>query len=216
MEFKKIEFIKKTLEYGDVYSFYFKNNGIQFTPGQFCHLLVENGENREVRDMSFASLPNDDFLMFTMHVNSESYFKNHLMNLKKGDMISLFKIVGKLNVDSTSNKRSVFISGGVGITPFRSIIKSGILSKENIEIVQVQRGNHLYKDELRPLVDYYHEVTPTSFNEAIKEVINSNTNNNFYICGSKRFIDGVKDILKIFDINESQIQIEGFYKEKKQ
>lgn len=215
MEFKKIEFIEKKLEYGDVYSFYFKNNGIKFIPGQFCHLLVEDGEKREVRDMSFASLPEDDFLMFTMHVDSGSFFKNSLMNLKKGDMISLFKIVGKLSINPTSNKKNIFISGGVGITPFRSIVKSSILQKENMEIVQVQREKHLYKDDLSPLVNNYHEVTPFSFTESIKEIISSNINNNFYICGSKRFIEGVEDILNIFDINESQIQIEGFFKEKK-
>ena len=84
-----------------------------------------------------------------------------------------------------------------------------------MEIVQVQREKHLYKDDLSPLVNNYHEVTPFSFTESIKEIISSNINNNFYICGSKRFIEGVEDILNIFDINESQIQIEGFFKEKK-
>ena len=47
MVVKKIEFIKKINEYGDVYSFYFKRDGLDFEAGQFCHLLVEDGKQRE-------------------------------------------------------------------------------------------------------------------------------------------------------------------------
>ena len=215
MEFTKIEFIKKINEYGDVYSFYFKNNGINFEAGQFCHLLIEDGEQREVRDMSFASIPTDDFLMFTMHVGSETFFKTSLMNLKEGDTITLFKIKGKLQIDPSSLQKHIFISGGVGLTPFRSIVKSNLLTKENMEILQVQRANHLYKDELQPLVNKYHSVTPDYFEESIKDIIVSNQSANFYICGSKRFIEGTREIFNNLNIQENQIQIEGFYKEKK-
>lgn len=215
MEFKKIEFIKKINEYGDVYSFYFKNNGIIFEPGQFCHLLIEDGEQREVRDMSFASSPTDDFLMFTMHVDSATFFKKTLMNLKEGDTISLFKIVGKLKIDELSRNKHIFVSGGVGLTPFRSIVKSKILPKEKMEILQIQRGNHLFKEELQSLVNEYHAIVPDYFSESIENVILKNSNANFYICGSKRFIEGALEIFKMLNINENQIQIEGFYKDKK-
>ena len=215
MEFKKIEFIKKIIEYGDVYSFYFKNKDILFEPGQFCHLLVENGEQNEVRDMSFASAPSDDFLMFTMHVDSGTFFKKTLMKLKEGDSISLFKIVGKLKINELSFNKHIFISGGVGLTPFRSIVRSKILPKEKMEILQIQRGNHLFKEDLQSLVDKYHAITPEYFEENIQSIISKNTNANFYLCGSKRFMEGALEIFKKLNINENQIQIEGFYKDKK-
>lgn len=215
MEFKKIEFIKKINEYGDVYSFYFKNNGIIFEAGQFCHLLIEEGDQREVRDMSFASIPSDDFLMFTMHVDSGSFFKKSLMNLNEGDTISLFKIVGKLKINTSSFQKHIFISGGVGLTPFRSIIKSNLLPKKDMEVLQVQRENHLYKNELEPLVNKYHAIAPDNFENSIKNIITSNPSANFYICGSKRFIEGVTKITNDLSVVETQIQIEGFYKDKK-
>jgi len=214
MEFKKIEFIKKINEYDDVYSFYFKNEGINFEPGQFCHLLVEEGETREVRDMSFASLPTDNYLMFTMHVDSNTFFKNHMMNLKEGDTISLFKIVGKLKVDNTSNNKHIFISGGVGLTPYRSIVKANILPKESMEILQVQRGEYLFKEELEKLVNAYHSINPNSFHDSIEKVIDTNREANFYLCGSKRFIEGMNEIFEKLAIGENQIQIESFYKDK--
>ncbi len=214
MVVKKIEFIKKINEYGDVYSFYFKRDGLDFEAGQFCHLLVEDGKQREVRDMSFASTPQEDFLVFTMHVDSGTFFKTKLMSLTAGDEITLFKIVGKLKIDKEKKGKHIFLSGGVGLTPFRSIIKNGELEKEQIEVIQIQRGNYLYKEELENLVNKYHSLTPEEFEIGITEIIEKNRESNFYICGSKRFVEGVDKIFKKLDINEENIQVEGFYKDK--
>jgi len=213
MEFKKIEFIKKVHEYAGVYSFYFKNEGINFEPGQSCHLLVEEGETREGRVMTFASLPTDDYLMFTMHIDSGTFFKNHMMNLKEGDTVNLFKIVGKLKVDNTSDNKHIFISGGIGLIPYRSIVKASVVPKEKMEILQIQRGEYLFKEELEKLVNSYHSINPSEFHNSIEKVIDTNREANFYLCGSKRFIEGAIEIFKDLNVNENQIQIEGFYKD---
>ena len=214
MEFKKIKFLSKQNEYDDVYTFFFDKKDVAYEAGQYAHLLIE-GETREVRELSFASAPSEDNLMLTMHVGSNTEFKNKMSKLSEGDEVSLFKIKGKLEFPQVNEKSYVFLSGGVGITPFRSILKENKEKDLRIDLVQVQRGDFLFKNELESLVNNYYSVSPENFDDEITNIIEKNRSSLFYICGSKRFVDGISNLMEKNMIDKDRIQIESFTKEKK-
>lgn len=214
MEFKKIKFLSKQNEYDDVYTFFFDKKDVVYEAGQYAHLLIE-GETREVRELSFASAPSEDNLMLTMHVGSNTEFKNKMSKLSEGDEVSLFKIKGKLEFPQVNEKSYVFLSGGVGITPFRSILKENKEKDLKIDLVQVQRGDFLFKNELESLVNNYYSVSPENFDDEITNIIEKNKSSLFYICGSKRFVDGISNLMEKNMIDKDRIQIESFTKEKK-
>jgi ferredoxin-NADP reductase len=214
MEFKKIKFLSKQNEYDDVYTFFFDKKDVAYEAGQYAHLLIE-GETREVRELSFASAPNEDNLMLTMHVGSNTEFKNKMSKLSEGDEVSLFKIKGKLEFPQVNEKSYVFLSGGVGITPFRSILKENKEKDLRIDLVQVQRGDFLFKNELESLVNNYYSISPENFDDEITNIIEKNRSSLFYICGSKRFVDGISNLMEKNMIDKDRIQIESFTKEKK-
>ena len=214
MEFKKIKFLSKQNEYDDVYTFFFDKKDVAYEAGQYAHLLIE-GETREVRELSFASAPSEDNLMLTMHVGSNTEFKNKMSKLSEGDEVSLFKIKGKLEFPQVNEKSYVFLSGGVGITPFRSILKENKEKDLRIDLVQVQRGDFLFKNELESLVNNYYSVSPENFDDEITNIIEKNKSSLFYICGSKRFVDGISNLMEKNMIDKDRIQIESFTKEKK-
>lgn len=214
MEFKKIKFLSKQNEYDDVYTFFFDKKDVAYEAGQYAHLLIE-GETREVRELSFASAPSEDNLMLTMHVGSNTEFKNKMSKLSEGDEVSLFKIKGKLEFPQVNEKSYVFLSGGVGITPFRSILKENKEKDLKIDLVQVQRGDFLFKNELESLVNNYYSISPENFDDEITNIIEKNRSSLFYICGSKRFVDGISNLMEKNMIDKDRIQIESFTKEKK-
>lgn len=214
MEFKKIKFLSKQNEYDDVYTFFFDKKDVAYEAGQYAHLLIE-GETREVRELSFASAPSEDNLMLTMHVGSNTEFKNKMSKLSEGDEVSLFKIKGKLEFPQVNEKSYVFLSGGVGITPFRSILKENKEKDLKIDLVQVQRGDFLFKNELENLVNNYYSVSPENFDDEITDIIKKNKLSLFYICGSKRFVEGISNLMEKNMVDKDRIQIESFTKEKK-
>lgn len=165
--------------------------------------------------MSFSSSPDEDTLRFTMHVGSSTPFKQAIENLQTGDSVSLFKIKGAFVLPQIYDKPLVFIAGGVGMTPFRSLILES-KGRYNIDLFQVQRGdNFLFREELEPLVSTYYPIQPEDLVPSLEKLINAKTDALFYVCGSQRFLDGVLSQLHQSNIPESQILVEKFFKQRK-
>ena len=164
--------------------------------------------------MSFSSAPEEDTLRFTMHVGSDTTFKHTIHSLQPNDSITLFKIKGSFLLPSTTEKSLVFIAGGVGMTPFRSLILQS-KGRYEINLLQVQRGeNFLFRNELESLVNSYYPTQPEDLSSTLQNLIATKSNSLFYVCGSKRFIDGVLEQLSQANIPESQILVEKFFKQK--
>jgi ferredoxin-NADP reductase len=117
-------------EYGDVYSFVLKGDDkTEFVAGQYTHLIAPGAirDHNHVRHMSFANAPHEDFTIFSMDVSSGSRFKRRFSRASVGDRVKLFKIKGAFVFDPARNigqpeQPVLFIAGGIGITPIRSLI----------------------------------------------------------------------------------------------
>lgn len=209
----KVPLTKKVHEYDDVYSFYFDATGVTYEAGQYTHIKVGEGPDifGTIREMSFASAPGDPELIFSMHIGSDSRFKKKMNSLQPGDTISLFGTGGHIKLPESKTGNLVFIAGGVGMTPFRSMIleahKSG---SYDMSLVQVQRGDFLYRKELEPLVANYNAVQPDVFVDTVMRVAGENSGATFYVCGSGRLIGSVTEALARAGIAKEKIQIEKY------
>ncbi len=102
-----------------------------FKPGQYLewtlpHKNTDNRGNR--RYFTIASSPTEpDFhLGVRIQQNDSSSFKKALLSMKKGDSISVSQLSGDFTLPAKSQKsgqKIVLIAGGIGITPFRSMIQ---------------------------------------------------------------------------------------------
>ncbi|MCA9348076.1 FAD-dependent oxidoreductase [Candidatus Saccharibacteria bacterium] len=214
MKFDSIQYISKRHEYDDVYSYFFDKGNIQYQAGQCTHLLLGKMPlNAVVREMSFASAPSEDTIRFTMHIGSKSNFKSKIDSLKSGDNIKIFKIKGSFALPDNSNRPIVMLAGGVGMTPIRSILTQ--LPQDhpyNITLGQVQRGDFLFADEVNQKVSSHLQIDPSGFTSAITDIIRSNPNAIYYICGSDRFTQGALELLNQNSIDSHDIKIESFSK----
>lgn len=210
----KITFTKKVHEYDDVYSFFFDAAGVTYKAGQYTHLKVGGRLDflGSIREMSFASAPGDPELMFSMHVGSNSKFKKEMRALQPDDTISLFGTGAHVKLPERGTGSLVFIAGGVGMTPFRSmILEAHKTGNHQMALVQVQRGDFLYRKELEPLVSDYNAVRPEAFADAVKTVARGRSDDAiFYVCGSKRLIASVVEALTKAGIEKDKIRIESY------
>lgn len=98
-----------------------KPEDYHFKAGQYLRLTLDTREGKQTKSFSHASAPSDAFLSIGTRL-SGSAFKDALAALKPGDYVSINGPYGAL-VLSPDTPQVVFLAGGVGITPCRSMIR---------------------------------------------------------------------------------------------
>ncbi len=95
---------------------------IAFQPGQYAAINFEKrGKKSAVRCFSIVSSPTDqDELQFSMRVRGR--FTTKLSKLEEGTMVNVRGPFGGFIYDVNRDKEAIFIAGGIGITPFLSMM----------------------------------------------------------------------------------------------
>lgn len=93
--------------------------GFDFKAGQAVQLSLENGEQRL---FSLASAPFEDHLLVATRMRADSAFKSALAALPAGTKVRLEGPTGDFTLHEDA-RPALFIAGGIGITPFRSMLR---------------------------------------------------------------------------------------------
>src|SRR3989344_2458531 len=97
---------------------------IKYKPGQWVDVrLMDNGRWTMKHNFSLSSSPTEDFLQFTTKYRRESEYKKALWSKRAGDAVEIRGPFGEFVLDTSDRRPRMFIAGGIGITPFRSMIK---------------------------------------------------------------------------------------------
>ena len=110
------------------YDFIFApNRKVAFAPGQYMEWTLGHEEpdsrgNR--RYFTMASAPTEPDLRLGVRFNDpSSTYKQAMLELDRGDEIIAGQLSGDFTLPKNPNQPLVFIAGGIGITPYRSMIK---------------------------------------------------------------------------------------------
>lgn len=124
----------------NVYEFVFvKNNAFSYLPGQYLewtvpHTHVDLRGNR--RYFTIASSPTENTIKLGVKISEKgSSFKKALVNLPTSTTVIGGQLAGDFVLPENKSKKLVFIAGGIGITPFRSMIQYLIDTNEKRDIV---------------------------------------------------------------------------------
>jgi ferredoxin-NADP reductase len=103
-----------------------KPPGFDFKPGQSVDVTLlnppETDSEGNVRTFSIASAPFEDQLMFATRMR-DTAFKRSLKKMPLGTVVNMDSAMGSFTLHKNSAKPAVFLAGGIGITPFSSILR---------------------------------------------------------------------------------------------
>ncbi|MGC2504464.1 MAG: FAD-dependent oxidoreductase, partial [Silvibacterium sp.] len=102
-----------------------KPAGFVFTPGQFIDIDLLNPAETDTagntRGFSISSAPYEDTIMVTTRLR-DTAFKRVLKTMPLGTEVKIEGPFGNLRLHNTAKRAAVFLAGGIGITPFHSIL----------------------------------------------------------------------------------------------
>ena len=126
---------------------------LNYTAGQFAFFdigEVYNDPKGPIRHFTISSSPTEDFIMFSTKIRDSPY-KKRLSNLEEGTKVKVRGPEGQFVLHQDYSKSAVFLSGGIGVTPFRSMIKYATDKQLPLKIVMFDsnrnRENTLFKQE---------------------------------------------------------------------
>lgn len=114
------------LETTDIQTFFLEpQTPFAYKPGQHLNMLLSidhPDERGRVRPFSLSSSPTEKLLSITTK-RGPSSFKQKLFTLPVGSVVDIAGPAGKFVLLEKDKRLHVMIAGGIGITPFRSMIK---------------------------------------------------------------------------------------------
>ena len=194
-----------------------KPEGLDFTPGQAVDISInKKGWENEIRLFTFTSLPDDDYLQFTIKTYpSHRGVTNELLQLRKNDELILGEVFGAIEYKG----EGYFIAGGAGITPFVSIFRylrsKNSVGDNKLIYANKTRDDIILKYEFHYFLEnnfinilseetaagYAHGFITGNF---LKEHI-SDFNRYIYLCGPPPMMDTVEKILSDLNVDERLI-----------
>ncbi len=130
------------------YDFVFRSDRrLTFRPGQYLDwtLSVPRSDSRgNRRPFTLASAPTETEVRFgAKFYDYPSAFKRSLAVMRPGDIIYASQLAGTFTLPRDPNKKLAFIAGGIGVTPFRSMIQELINRQEKRPIVMLYGNNRM-------------------------------------------------------------------------
>lgn len=231
-EYFYLKFIKKKQISKDVSAFYFSRvrlgstDKLNFLAGQYVdmYLPVANEKGRgNSRMFTISSSPLEKDHIFIATKKGKSLFKKSLFKLVPQTLVKFYGPSGGLIIDEnppTGGKPSyVFLALGIGITPFRSIIK--YISQKNLKIPITliasfsKKEDFLFYDELmdisksNPNIKIIYTLEKIT-DKLIKKYIKNIKTSLYFIVGSPQAVLELEDIVSIMGVPSEKIFIEDF------
>ena len=154
----RLKFQKKVALGADTYDYSFlPDQKLRYSPGQYLEWTLsyphpDSRGNR--RYFTVASSPTEKELKLGVKISSQqsSGFKKSLLAMNKGDEIFASQLAGDFVLPQDKNVKLAFVAGGIGITPFRSMIRYLMDNNQRRDIVlfytAATADGFVYKDLL--------------------------------------------------------------------
>ncbi|WP_046757517.1 ferredoxin reductase family protein [Kordia jejudonensis] len=97
-------------------------NSLSYKAGQFAFFTFPSISKKEQHPFTLSSHPHDENLVITVK-NLGDYTKKMISQLNIGDSVLVEGAYGKFSSAYSKEKEQIWIAGGIGITPFLSLIK---------------------------------------------------------------------------------------------
>ncbi|OGF65935.1 hypothetical protein A3I27_01730 [Candidatus Giovannonibacteria bacterium RIFCSPLOWO2_02_FULL_43_11b] len=204
----------------DTMAFVFQTSSdFTFRAGQYVEVFLENAH----RDFSIASSPQDKGILMVATRMAGSAFKRSLAEVPLSTKAIIEGTFGDFTLHENKDKKAVFIAGGIGITPVRSIIKDATERKlaHKMTLIYSNR-NPEGATFLQDLMDWEHEnpnfklcsrMTDKEGHvdaDFVAKSAGDLANTTFYVVGSPGMVGAMTKILEDLKISRDDMRFEEF------
>ena len=209
---------------------------LHFRAGQYVEITVIEPGKRDIggnsRTFSIASAPFEDKLTFVMRL-SNSAFKEELRSLRIGSPIQISGAAGSFLLHQDPKRAAVFLVGGVGLAPSRSILRQAVHDRIQRDIFLFYSNRRpedaLYLGELSQLEKVhanFHLIATMTRMAGSKSAWNGETGPInpamlrhfltevkapvYYVTGPSRVVTGMISALTALDVGEADVRVEDF------
>lgn len=221
----KLKLTARKAESPGVESFIFKPaEPLVWKAGQFLHYVLNHAptdDRGSDRWFTIASAPYERHVMITTRfaTKESSTFKKTLKALKRGDSIEVSDLDGDFIV-SDPRKHYVFIAGGIGITPFRAIMKQAEHDGKSLRVnlIYANRKNvAAYEKEFaalakrNPHFKIHYLFHPQRIDEpTLRELVPDLKTPLFYVSGPGPMVESIGKMLQQIGIPKTRIKQDWF------
>lgn len=195
----KVSFVRSEKTAKDIRTFWFRpEKPFRYIAGQYIELYLphNNSDTRaQKRWFTLSSPPNLDMVSITTKIILEaSSFKKTLGKLKPGDIVDMSLPMGDFVLPKTKFIPLVFIAGGIGCTPYHSIIASLQNTGETRDITLLYAAKAdeeiAFKDVFSKLGKNFHKYTDGTLTaKKVLDIIGDTGKKYFYLSGPEPLVE---------------------------
>jgi ferredoxin-NADP reductase/Na+-translocating ferredoxin:NAD+ oxidoreductase RnfD subunit len=210
---------------------------VRFRPGQYLEWTLphEHADDRgNRRYFTISSPPGDDALAIGVSFKARSSsFKKRLRALAPGERIAAGHLAGDFIMPRDAERKLAFVAGGIGVTPFVSMIRDLLQRGEKRDIVLLVTNRYETGAAYRDVFEQAQEelgvrtvFTLTGPAETIpagwsgrtgridetflQEEVPDYEERVFYICGSQRLVSGINGALARLGVERGSVRSDYF------
>lgn len=220
----------------DIYEFSFiPGKQLVYTPGQYMEFTLphDKADSRGSRRwFTLASSPTEDRIMLGVkfYENGSSY-KRAMLTMDMNTPIVAAQLAGDFVMPKDVSKKLVFIAGGIGVTPFRSMVKYLVDTEEerDVRVLYSARSedDFAYTDVFEqarqtlgiqttyvvtdnPIDSRPHMIVGKINGDLIAQAIPDYSDCTFYISGTHPMVEALQESLEALGVHRRNIKIDFF------
>jgi len=228
---------RKEVARGTVAFYFEKPTGFFFRAGQYIDMTIPDKldpqDPNNIRSFSLASAPFEQELIIATRIRPESPFKQVLQQLQLADTVTIQGPLGEFWLAKKTAEPAVLIAGGIGITPFYSMLKQAAHDKRQQQLFLfysnrthadapfLQELSQLAQTGLYTLIPLFTQEEDDYFESARNKLayidealLNRHLNNpmapTYYIAGPPAFVGAMQRVLMRLNISMKKVKLDEF------
>ncbi len=218
---------KKTVAEGTIALSVAKPENFNFQAGQYVTMeLISKAGKPLLHCLSMASAPYEKSLLFATRL-SESEYKQRLNSLKVGDEVKIVGPLGAFTLPKDEYQKVAILTGGIGITPFLSMIRDAVKNNSSREIIlfyaNANKSRAAFLEELQNVKLVNYKLVPVMSDDdnwdgekgrintdLLKKYLEDFNTYTYYIAGPPAMTTAMHDLLTSECVIEDKIKVEEF------
>lgn len=195
--------------------------GFEYEPGDWIDIVFPDEELSGGITYSLSSSPTEPDLAITFRTGN-SPFKRRLQTVTPGTAMHITQYGNDYGFHLKDNRSSVLIAGGIGIAPFRSMLREMHDSQTTnaVQLIYMNKGtDYIFETQIKDWAASMAQVSPVFINtkelnrkkrETLLLATIKKDAHHYFIAGPEAMVESTEHLLIDNGVNVKDIRIDSF------